>query len=207
MIAGWAFIFFIISVLLTGGIYRYALSNNMLDVPNERSAHSMPTPRGGGIAVVSLFIAATLGLYLRHHLSLALFCALSGGTVVALLGWLDDVFSLSSSRRIIFHLLSAIWGAYWLLGLPFSVWTAIIFSLAVVSIVWCINLYNFMDGIDGLAGGEGLFISLAGALILSFLGATWLSILYFLLAAMMGGFLIWNWPRAKIFMGDVGSGY
>ncbi|EKD54442.1 MAG: hypothetical protein ACD_60C00084G0004, partial [uncultured bacterium] len=144
MIAGWAFIFFIISVLLTGGIYRYALSNNMLDVPNERSAHSMPTPRGGGIAVVSLFIAATLGLYLRHHLSLALFCALSGGTVVALLGWLDDVFSLSSSRRIIFHLLSAIWGAYWLLGLPFSVWTAIIFSLAVVSIVWCINLYNFM---------------------------------------------------------------
>lgn len=198
-------IVFLISILLTGLIRKYVLRKNILDIPNNRSSHCLPTPRGGGMTFVFLFVILSLWLALQHKIPLSLFYALSGGLLVALIGWLDDVISIEPIWRATVHVLAAIWAVYWLGGL-FSLGIAG-YLLTVIGIVWCINLYNFMDGIDGLAGVEGVFISLCAALALSLLGISGMGLLCFLLAGVIAGFLVWNWPPAKIFMGDVGSGY
>ncbi|HLB42241.1 MAG TPA: glycosyltransferase family 4 protein [Gammaproteobacteria bacterium] len=199
-------VIFLMSVMLTGLIRGYVLRKNILDIPNDRSSHRIPTPRGGGISFVLLFNILSLWLMLQHHIPLSLFYALSGGIVIAAIGWLDDVLSIDPMWRMMIHTTMAIWVIYWLGGLP-SVGAIVGYPLAVICIVWCINLYNFMDGIDGLAGVEGVFISLCAALMLSLLGISGISLLCLLLAGAIGGFLVWNWPPAKIFMGDVGSSY
>lgn len=195
----------IISVILTGLIRKFVLSKNILDVPNDRSSHRIPTPRGGGLSIVLLFVAATSYLMWKQMISLSLFYALSGGILVAFIGWLDDIVSVPPIWRALVHTLSAIWSVYWLSEFVNMSWLACL--LITVGIVWCTNLYNFMDGIDGLAGSEGLFISLSAAIVLLSLGLQNISILCFVLAGSILGFLKWNWPPAKIFMGDVASGY
>ncbi len=111
------------------------------------------------------------------------------------------------------HTFAAIW-AVWCLGgfQSFDLGVTVVplgmvgSVLAVVGIMWLINLYNFMDGIDGLAGGEAVSVALVGGVLLSFVGATGIALAVFSLAAAVAGFLVLNWPPAKIFMGDVGSG-
>ncbi len=205
-----------ISWILTGLLRRYALAKSLMDVPNARSSHSIPTPRGGGLAIVIVFLAGLPVLWLNDSLSTPTLWALLGaGISVALIGFLDDHGHIPARWRLLAHFSAAGWGLFWLNGLPplqfFGQtldlgWAGNI--LGALYLVWLLNLYNFMDGIDGLASIEAISVALGGIL-LSVLapdqsGAWPLSAL--LLAAVLG-FLLWNFPPAKIFMGDAGSGF
>ncbi|ANC04446.1 glycosyl transferase [Pseudomonas putida] len=200
---------------LTGTVRRYAIRKSVLDIPNERSSHSVPTPRGGGVAIVVAFIAATLLLFAFGNVSLATTSALVlGGAGVAVLGFYDDLGHIPARWRLLGHFLAGIWIVFNLGGLaPITLWgeasnLGFIGSLlAVVFLVWMLNLYNFMDGIDGLASSEAVFVGLSGGLIYFLSGHGGLAGLSFALAASGAGFLLWNFPPAKIFMGDAGSGF
>ena len=192
-----------LSWLLTGAMRRYALRSALLDLPNERSLHRTPTPRGGGVAVALVTLAGLAAGALLSKIPLDVAWALGGGgALVATVGWLDDLRGVSPRVRAAVHAAAACWAAYWIWGelTPAAV-------AGVVCIMWAINLYNFMDGIDGLAGAEAGSIGLiAGALFLM-AGRDDLAVVAFLVAASATGFLGWNWPPARIFMGDVGSGF
>lgn len=204
------------SAWLTGLVRNLARSHGVLDVPNERSSHTVPTPRGGGVAIVLVVTAALVVLLLRGTAESDLFVALTGGGVaVAIVGLLDDRNRLSAGVRFIVHLAAALWALAWLGGMPaLRIADQIVplglagYLLGALGIVWTLNLFNFMDGIDGIAATEAGFVAGAGALLMWIAGASsGLPAASLVLAAAACGFLIWNWPPAKIFMGDVGSGY
>jgi glycosyltransferase WbpL len=205
----------VVSALLTRGMRHLALSRGLLDVPNERSSHTQPTPRGGGVAIVATATACFVVLAVLRRLDAALFAALAGSLPVAVIGFMDDRRALRPAVRLAAHTAAAAWAVAWIGGLPelrlgdhvISLGAAG-FVLAVLSIVWAMNLFNFMDGVDAIAASEATFISWAGALLGSMSRVssqvTWAAVL---LGAACLGFLRWNWPPARIFMGDVGSGY
>jgi Fuc2NAc and GlcNAc transferase len=207
---------FLLTLCLTHGARRYALRHGVLDVPNDRSSHSTPTPSGGGIAVVASTLAAASFLAWRGEAGLPLCLALcGGGLLVAALGFMDDRHPLPAGVRLSAHLAAALWALYWLGGLPplrvghttvhFG-WSG--YVLGALGIGWTVNLFNFMDGIDGIAASEGAFIVWAGALVAALSGdCTGSCAMGLVVGAACCGFLRWNWPPAKIFMGDVGSGY
>src|SRR3569832_137976 len=214
LVAAVTFLAFIASLLLTAVIRRYA-NRCLLDVPNERSSHKTPTPRGGGLAIGIVFLAVVglLGIFDMVPASLRI-ALIGGGALVAAIGWLDDHRHVAAGWRVLVHLASAVWAVYWLNGFPsFSLGHVQLYvscvghMLAILGIVWMINLYNFMDGIDGLAADEAVTVALVAAGLLWWGGAPDLALGAALLAAACGGFLWWNWPPAKIFMGDVGSGF
>jgi len=205
---------FVSSYFLTYLVRNYSLKHQIIDIPNGRSSHTIPTPRGGGLAFVVVFLVGISLLFCLGILELRVFLALlGGGCLIAAVGWLDDRRGLSALVRLCFHFVAAIWAVSWLEGVPnlslgfteleSSWWGSV---LAVVGMVWLINLYNFMDGIDGIAGTEAVTVSAVAAILL-WSQASNLAIPCLLLAAAVLGFLIWNWPPAKIFMGDVGSGF
>jgi len=206
---------FLFSTGLTWTTRIFAIRRSILDIPNERSSHLLPTPRGGGIAIVITFIIAMFYLKHRGWIDANLAWAIAGGgLIIAAVGYCDDVRSIKARFRILLHFLAAAWAVYWLGGFPILILGSIKFYLhawgivlAVIGIVWCINLYNFMDGIDGLAGSEGIFVSVASGIALWCAGANQLPLMMYLLAATIAGFTLWNWPPAKIFLGDVGSGF
>lgn len=202
------------SLALTGFTRRYTLSRGILDIPGPRSSHSVPIPRGGGIGFVSVFLCGLFLLQYLHPELSDVWMALSGGAIVAIFGWWDDCRNLTVRMRLAAHAVAALWAIYQLGGFPQLSLGVTVIKLGILgsflawfAVVWCINLYNFMDGIDGLAAGEALMVGgFAGAF--AFVkGALPLAVACWLLAAAVGGFLIWNWPPAKIFMGDVGSGF
>lgn len=192
---------------LTGRVRRYALARQLLDLPNARSLHATPVARGGGLALVPVVLAC---LVLGSALGLdgwgPMAVTVAGSSVLAGLGWCDDRSPLGAGLRlrVQFCVAALCVLALWGLGdaADARVWWL---PFAVPAIVWFINLYNFMDGSDGMAGSQGL----AGGLGLCGLG---------LIAGMPGvavggaalagaclGFLYWNWSPARIFLGDVGS--
>jgi Fuc2NAc and GlcNAc transferase len=135
-----------------------------------------------------------------------------GMVVLGVVGWADDRHSLKARLRLAVHLAVAAWTAYMLGGLPALRFGsdsialgAIGYGIAVLGVVWSINLFNFMDGIDGLAASQAVLIFSAMAVLLSVKGDYSLATIAAILAASSGGFLAWNWPPAKIFLGDVGS--
>lgn len=200
---------------LTGIVRRYTIKQGILDVPNERSSHLVVTPRGGGMAIVVVFLGGVFLMTLYGTITRALGITLGGGgLVVAAIGWLDDKRGLTPQLRAFFHLVAAAWALYWLGGFPGIDlgFTCLRFNgigtvLAVVGTVWMINLYNFMDGIDGIAGTEAIIVAVTAGVLLVVGGNLSLALLCWALASAVGGFLIWNWPPAKIFMGDVASGF
>jgi Fuc2NAc and GlcNAc transferase len=206
----------IASALLTQFIRSVAAGRGVLDVPNARSSHGVPTPRGGGLAIVLVTTAALLVLALRGTVRLDLLAAVAGGGLaVAFVGFADDRCSLSAATRLTVHFAAALWALAWLRGLPplrvgadlvsFG-WSGYVFGA--LGIVWAVNLFNFMDGIDGIAASEAIFVVIAGALLsVPMAASTSVGLAALMLAATCGGFLLWNWPPAKIFLGDVGSGY
>jgi len=211
------FIFTVVaSSLLTGQLRRYALSRSLLDVPNDRSSHTVPTPRGGGVAIVLTFLVGLSVLYFLGVLSSTVFVCISvASSLVAFVGFMDDHGHIPARWRLLAHFVGAAWTLAWLGGLPpLSVFNVIVdlgwlgHLLALVYLVWLLNLYNFMDGIDGIAGIEAVTVCLGGALIylLAFPGGTEWATPLLLLSAVLG-FLFWNFPHAKIFMGDGGSGF
>ena len=188
-----------------------------LDIPNERSSHITPTPRGGGIAFVSTSLIGFLLLLLNDALNrtelLSLCCA---GTIVAIAGHLDDRQKISGATvRLVLHAISAIILVVGV-GIPSelaiferTVNTGLVGSiLGVVYLVWLLNLFNFMDGTDGIAAGEAIFVVIAGAFLnYHVLSDANHSAAAVAIAASTFGFILYNWSPAKIFMGDVGSGY
>jgi Fuc2NAc and GlcNAc transferase len=201
------------AALLTELMRRIALGSGVLDVPNPRSSHGVPTPRSGGVAIVLVTTAGLTILALRGIVRPDLLYALAGGGIaVALVGFIDDRRSSSAPVRLSVHFAAALWALWWLGGLPpLRIGTYVLTSgwLGYVSgalgIVWAINLFNFMDGIDGIAASEAIFVAVAGSLTLTVNAGIGLAALTF--AAACSGFLLWNWPPARIFLGDAGSGY
>ena len=202
------------------GLRAYALAHHVLDIPNERSSHQVPTPRGGGIAIVISFVVAILILFAFGKITVSAILALLGVSgIVALVGFIDDHAPIAARWRFMAHFSAAAWVLYWmgtpLLDLPGgSINLGFIgMVLCTLYLVWMLNLYNFMDGIDGIAGIEAITVTLSGG-VLSMLHAVPSSspgsvvvLLALLAAASALGFLVWNFPPAKIFMGDAGSGF
>jgi UDP-N-acetylmuramyl pentapeptide phosphotransferase/UDP-N-acetylglucosamine-1-phosphate transferase len=206
-----------LSTLCVAGSRRWAVER-MLDIPNARSSHTRPTPRGGGLGIVigvligawSLFFFRILSTPFREIAALSL-----GGGIVALVGWLDDIHNVPTRVRLIVQAVSSI---IILIAIGYfnAVTVPIIGDIRLYSIgipftlIWIIgltNAYNFMDGIDGIAGGQA-FIAGLGWTIMGFLGdQSFVGLIGMLLGASSLGFLFHNWPPARIFMGDVGSAF
>ncbi len=207
----------IASAFVTRQLVRKSNRFSQMDIPNERSSHINPTPRGGGIAFVATSLVGFLLLLLINNLDNADVLALCGsGIIVAIAGHLDDRQRISGATiRLVLHAISA---TVLIIGIGFpsqisifdqTVNTGIIGSiLGVIYLMWLLNLFNFMDGTDGIAASEGIFVCLAGAIlnhhVLSGINHSAAAII---LAASIFGFLLYNWSPAEIFMGDVGSGY
>jgi UDP-N-acetylmuramyl pentapeptide phosphotransferase/UDP-N-acetylglucosamine-1-phosphate transferase len=177
----------------------------ILDRPNERSSHQVATPRGGGIAVIGWVLLAWILLALTGSVPSGVFGIALGAVFLGAVSWLDDLRGLSPLVRLLAQAAAVAIGVFVLPG-PQNA-----FHLAAIGLVWIwwINLFNFMDGIDGLAGSEAAAIG-AGLLLFANVGAGAGAdpALRALAAALTGaaiGFLVWNWSPSRIFLGDVGS--
>jgi len=186
-------------------IRNYAIKKSLIAEVNERSSHSVPTPHGGGIAISVTWFVGLGYLYFTDAIEVQLFYALLVGAIIAIVSFFDDMYELSPKVRLVTQALVAGLGLYFLGGLSeidlgfFSITNQFLTNtFAFLLIVWFINLYNFLDGINGYAGSEALFLALAGFIL--FGGGHFL-----VLAVAVLGFLYWNFGNAKIFMGDVGS--
>ncbi len=193
------------TVILVGLIRRYA-QQHLLDAPNARSSHSIPTPRGGGLGSVLAYVLLGGYYFFTQQINLQYFASLIIGLAIAGVGFMDDHRHVPARWRMLVQL-AASSAAVYCLPAPEFIFTAWLgYGVAVLFITWCINLFNFMDGIDGIAGVEAVFVaSILGYLLWH--TNTPLALLSISLASVSIGFLVWNWPPAKIFMGDVGSGY
>ncbi|SFV66328.1 Undecaprenyl-phosphate N-acetylglucosaminyl 1-phosphate transferase [hydrothermal vent metagenome] len=194
-----------LSFTLTYLIKNYYIKHALFDEVNERSSHSVPTPHGGGIAIAVVWFLGLFYLYFTNEINTSLFFALLVGIIISVVSFFDDIYDLSPKLRLLAQSFVAIGGLYFLGGLQsldfgiFSIESPVITNLfAFFMIVWFINLYNFLDGINGYAGSETLFLSLGGFLLFH-------DAHFIVLAMAVLGFLYWNWGKAKIFMGDVGS--
>jgi Fuc2NAc and GlcNAc transferase len=205
------------SAFITRQLVRNSHRFSKMDIPNERSLHDTPTPRGGGIAFVATSLVGFLLLLFNNALNESdLFALCCAGVIVAIAGHLDDRQKISGATvRLVLHVISAI---ILIVGVRIpselalfdrTVNTGIVGSiLGVVYLVWLLNLFNFMDGTDGIAASEAIFVLLAGAFLnFHVLADTNHSAAAVILAASTFGFIVYNWSPAKIFMGDVGSGY
>lgn len=205
LLSGWA----------TGWVRHYALIR-LLDVPNDRSSHTRPTPRGGGLGIVVVLVVSGLMAFAAGLLPASLALALSAAIPLAIIGFIDDHGDVPARWRFLVQVISAIWAIYWIGGLEMLRIGGLDLHLGVLGypfgilvMVWMLNLFNFMDGIDGIEASEVIFIGLASSLLIG--GGITLAPAPELLTlvAISGatfGFLLWNWPPARIFMGDVGSG-
>ncbi|WZB74073.1 glycosyltransferase family 4 protein [Achromobacter insuavis] len=200
---------FLTAVLATRASIAWAHHHNILDQPNHRSSHSRPTPRGGGIGIVAACVVGIAGAVVLGFLPLHVGAALACGLPIAVVGYVDDRRSLSARSRLLVQIACAA-GALWLLApvapltifnLTLPAWLSI--AIYLIGIVWMTNLYNFMDGIDGIAAGQAIAIGLCWAAIAGLMHAV-AGIVFALGAA---GFLVFNRPPARVFMGDVGSAF
>jgi Fuc2NAc and GlcNAc transferase len=202
----------VLTVVLTALVLPYA-RGRLIDVPADRSSHATPTPTGGGVGIVVVLLIVLLGLGWRELMSPLLAVSSAVGLLlVAAVGWADDHRHLAPAWRLIAQLLAGIL-VVWALGgveqlgigeltLTLGITGSV---LAVIACMWLINLYNFMDGVDGLAAIEGVFVSGVMAAIFWIEGESGAALLAASLAGGCLGFLFWNWPPARIFLGDVGS--
>lgn len=179
----------------------YALSRQLVDQPGARRSHAQATPRGGGISIVIVMLGAMLALALVYpSWRLAMMPMAGGLALVAGIGWIDDHRPLSPWLRLGVHALAAmLLGLSMLLlgGSPLQ--SLLVAGLAVV----LVNVWNFMDGINGLAASQACLAALGCALVAGQAPAAWLG---WMLACAVLGFLPFNFPTARIFLGDVGSG-
>ena len=200
---------FLMAGILTALARRYAIRRGMLDHPNARSSHTLPTPRGCGIGFVVPVIGAAVLLTATGYLALRCGLALiSGGLMVAGTGLVDDWRPLSARTRLLIQAAAAL-QLIILVNHPVAqtatlLWAAVIPVVSALGIVWMINLTNFMDGIDGLAASQALFFTSFLAVLPASPGVSKVMLIS---GAAVAGFLLFNWPPAKVFMGDTGSGF
>jgi len=180
---------------------RYALRRELVDQPGERRSHQVPTPRGGGIGIVVSLLLSLGWLAVVHpaHAAMLLSTA-TGVALVAGIGWIDDHRPLSPWPRLLVQAVAALLLAW---GIHSEGGRAVTLVLAFVAAMALANVWNFMDGIDGLAASQALLAAAAYGLLA---GPGPVGCLAFGLAAACLGFLPFNLPRARIFLGDVGSG-
>ena len=208
-------VFLLLAFISFMGVYlirRYAERRQIMDHPNERSSHSMPTPRGGGLAIVLIVMGAGGWSASEAGLDRSLVYLISGA-VIAWLGWRDDVHSLSPRVRFTVQGLVAAVSIYGLgyfkfvtiplFGELYLGWVGILITF--LWIVGLTNAYNFMDGIDGIAGGVALAAALGWMMLASNMQNGFVFWVSLAVAAGSLGFLFHNWSPAKIFMGDVAS--
>lgn len=216
--SGLVLLYFVIAAigtgLLTYLIRHYALAKNLLDIPNQRSSHTVPTPRGGGVAFVVIFLLLLPFLFMAGFISLAFLIAFLGaGITVGIVGFLDDKWCVAAKWRLLLHFFAALWILYWMHGFPplnimgISIPAVLTTMLAFFYLVWLLNLYNFMDGINGIASVETITVCFSGAIFYSISGYVFASCILLILMATVIGFVFWNFPVARIFMGDAGSGF
>ncbi len=199
------FFVLVVSFMLTWIVRIIAIRRSILDIPNHRSSHTIPTPRGGGLAVAVSWFAGLSFFYKCGIIELNFFYALLSGLPLIIIGFIDDLFNIKPLSRFVVQFICAAMAVYFLGGFQnLQVATVnlkhiyVLTPIAFIAIVWSVNLFNFLDGIDGYIGTEIVFIGLALYLLSGYYTGL-------LLAMATTGFLIWNWPRAKIFMGDAGS--
>ncbi|NWA38510.1 glycosyltransferase family 4 protein [Pseudomonas reactans] len=203
------------SLLLTWVLRRYALSRSLMDIPNGRSSHSVPTPRGGGVAIVLTYLVTLVLVAFAGWVSWSIALPLLGaGALIAVVGFLDDHGHIAARWRLLSHFGAAIWALFWMGGLPTISLVGVELDLgwlghvlAALYLVWMLNLYNFMDGIDGIASIEAVCACAGACLVYWLTGHEDLMLAPMLLAVAVLGFLYWNFPPARIFMGDAGSGF
>ena len=195
----------LLSFALTYFIKEYAIKKSLVATVNERSSHSVPTPHGGGIAVSLTWFIGLIYLYINDQIDPALFYALIIGAVIAVVGLVDDIVELSPKLRMIVFTGVSVIGIFVIGGLEsisfgvFSIENQIITNIfALLLVLWYINLTNFIDGIDSYLSVKFIFLSAAGLILF---GGSHFAVL----SVSVLGFLYWNWHKAKIFMGDVGS--
>lgn len=193
------------SFLLSYFIKNHYIKNALVDKVNERSSHVVPTPHGGGIAIALTWFSGLFYLHVTDNIDSNLFYALLFGILISVVSFFDDIYELSAKVRLFVQAIVSIGGIISLGGftsLDIFVFTIdnplITNTFAFFLIVWYINLYNFLDGINGYAGNEAVFLGLAGFILF---GGSHFAVL---VVAVLG-FLVWNYNHAKIFMGDVGS--
>ena len=196
---------FIFSLISTYFIKKYYIKKALYGEINERSSHNIPTPHGGGIAIFLSWFIGIFYLYYTNNIPEKLFYTLLFGALISIIGFFDDIYDLSAKIRLLVQAIVASLALYTLGGLQsidfgmFLIENQIFTNIfAFLMIIWFINLYNFLDGINGYAGSEAVFLAIAGFI---FFGANH----FLILAVSVLGFLYWNYHNAKIFMGDVGS--
>jgi len=192
---------FALSWLVCAAVVKHGWRIGLVQAPNHRSSHSRPTPQGGGIGIV-LSVMGVAWAFGDGHYPLLFAAAL----VIAFIGLWDDIFHVPVALRLLVQTAACLTAMMAIPTLPDG---PIYLFVLMIAGVWWINLFNFMDGIDGLAGSQAVFMLLAAAILalMAELGTTtdphWQ--LLPVLAAATLGFLMWNLPRARLFMGDVGS--
>ena len=190
---------------------KYAIYTGIIAHQNHRTLHDEPIPRGGGIVFSILFILAIFLIWPYLELSNNLFLILGvGGGMAALFGFIDDIKDIRARIKLIIQLLLSGWAVYWLYSdnLLLLNWIPIFITIpaCLFFMIWMMNAYNFMDGVDGMAASGAIFASLTLALVLFLTdNSVELILIFILIAATVGGFIIFNWPPATIFMGDAGS--
>lgn len=182
-----------------------ALRHRIIDIPNDRSSHTVPTARGGGLAIVLTWYLGISIFFYFDYINQHLYYALLSGLFLAGVSIVDDIISLKPNIRLCIQILTAILAFLFLKGINPVIISGLtissnlfLFPCAIIGIMWFTNLFNFLDGIDGYASLEAIIISLVMYLITS-------NYICLLLISAVAGFLFWNWPKAKIFMGDIGS--
>lgn len=206
-----------IFILSSIGVWLFIIwsrKKNLLDMPNERSSHVRPTPRGGGIVffILSLVSFLVYGFLSGNGI---VWSYLAGSIIVAGISWLDDLLTVSPIWRFLCHGLAAllvIWdlGALTTFQIPFAGFTDLGLIGHLITffwIIWLINAYNFMDGIDGIAGIQAVTTGIGWSILGFYSGIEILGFYGGVLTASVLGFLIYNWSPAKVFMGDVGSAF
>jgi Fuc2NAc and GlcNAc transferase len=204
----------IISGVMVALIRVWAERRALLDYPNERSSHMQPTAKGGGIAIVVLALAVlAVESRLPQTLPWSPRWFLAGGALIALISWIDDIHRLPVGVRLMAHVAAAI-AAIATFGplaeVDLSVAIPLRGAAVLLTILWIVgmtNAYNFMDGIDGIAGGQAIVGGLAWGWAGARVNQPWISVVGIVIAGAAAGFLLQNWQPAKIFMGDVGSAF
>lgn len=202
---------------LVGNFYypRFALRLRIHAVPNYRSLHPKTIPRGAGIVIATAnLVAVAVGFWLGVVNYSYVMIFFVGGLAVAVVGIVDDRFELSALFRLTVQIAAAVWILYWFGGMPpLDVGSAPVDLgwvgniVAALAIVWFFNLFNFMDGIDGMATSGTLYVTAVAAFILVFNDNYSLGLLSALLFSAAAGFAYFNWPPAKVFLGDSGSSF
>lgn len=202
---------FFLVLLLTDWVRNILLKRAMLDIPNDRSSHKIPVPRGGGWALLIVLVPALMGAAALFDADARHIGLIAAVLLLAGVSWLDDRWHVSPAMRLSMHIFAACLGSFsfppneMLLGGMVPFWLDRV--LMILGWAWFVNLYNFMDGIDGITGVETISIATGLCVVMTAVGIDdpFISFLILVLTGTCMGFLAHNWHPAKIFLGDVGS--